>query len=83
MEAETKKETRRTCAIPAFFECKITESSCDYPKVSIVSEFIVSRDGVRDRIKSIDKDAIERLLAQLIVDFTVLVPYTAAPSTTD
>ncbi len=83
MEAETKKETRRTCAAPTFFECKITENSCDYPKVSIVSEFIVSRDGVRDRIKSIDKDAIERLLAQLIVDFTVLVPYTATPSTTD
>ena len=72
MEAETKKETRQTCAVPTFFECKITESSCDYPKVSIVSEFIVSRDGVRDRIKSIDKDAI-----------TVLVPYTAAPSTSD
>lgn len=70
----TGKETGPEVVCPAYFEIKVAESSSDYPKVSIVGEFVVAKDHVNDRIKSIDKETIERLIMRAIADFTEIIP---------
>ena len=50
----TGKEIGPAVVCPAYFEIKVAESSSDYPKVSIAGEFVVAKDHVNDRIKSID-----------------------------
>lgn len=58
--------------IPTYFEVKVAKSSSDYPKVSVVGEFYVFRRSPRDEIESINKQAIERRLAEAIADHVEL-----------